>query len=253
MAREGDKERQRFGIGVDQVSESNKRVQRFQDASSKAQTFKKPRISVSPSDEDQPGPSTSSDPTYARGRDGEAEEHDEFDPYLTPPRRERDAEMSEDEAQAEDRRPEDYYRIASVESRYVRRFQTQGDRYVVQFNDINPIMGIEAIIQTMGMVFESLLERMMSDFGHGDFVGLTIRFPGLEEDFWLEFTRCDALTSERLLEELERVLQSNQDVVLDGNVVINVTRVRMDEGGRPSNRLPRGVAPLEKWLGSKKA
>ena len=118
MAQEGDKG---FGVvsGKRRICEGKKKkVQKFHDVSRNTQTFKTPRRSVSPSGGDQLGPSTSSNPTYSRAREEEAEE-DEFDPYLTPPRKESDAELYEDEVQAKDRHPEDNYRIVSVESRCV--------------------------------------------------------------------------------------------------------------------------------------
>ena len=98
-------------------------------------------------------------------------------------------------------RPEEFYTIVSVNSKYVKRFRTQGDRYVVRFNEIDPIVGIENVIQMIGEVFDSLLERIMRGFAPQDLVGVTIRFPGLQEDFWLDFTHRDLLSVETLLSE----------------------------------------------------
>ena len=120
-------------------------------------------------------------------------------------------------------------------------------QHSVRFRNIKPINGIRSVINTLGTVFQSLLDRLFSEFDAMDFVAVSIRLPGLEDPFWLPFTMRGLLTVNDLLRRLEAVLQSNTNVSLDGHATITVTRVVMDRGGS-GRRLDRRTMNLEKWL-----
>jgi hypothetical protein len=77
---------------------------------------------------------------------------------------------------------------------------------------------------------------LYSDVHHGP--GRTVRWtvaplecPDLDFPIRLPFIQMNQLTSELLLTEIERVLQSNEQFVLDHGVHLNITHVSLPKGG----------------------
>ena len=64
-----------------------------------------------------------------------------------------------------------------------------------------------------------------------DLVQVTLECPDLDFPIRLPFMQMNQLTSELLLAEIERVLQSNEQFVLDHCVQLNTTHVSLPEGG----------------------
>ena len=195
--------------------------------------------------EDEGGSDSSDDPPFTEasqdGGFGDVNDMDD-DSYDSPPEAPRWETIGD---------PHDYYKLVARETKRVKRFNSQGDIYSVRFRNIKPINGIRSVINTLGNVFQSLLDRLFSEFDAMDFVSVSIRLPGLEDPFWLPFARRGLFTVNDLLRRLEAILQSNTNVSLDGNATITVTRVVMDRGGS-GRRLDRGTMNLEKWLLRKK-
>ena len=64
-----------------------------------------------------------------------------------------------------------------------------------------------------------------------DLVQATLECPYLNFPIRLPFIQMNQLTSELLLTEIERVLQSNEQFVLDHCVQLNITHVSLPKGG----------------------
>ena len=64
-----------------------------------------------------------------------------------------------------------------------------------------------------------------------DLVQVTLECPDLDFPIRLPFMQMNQLTSELLLTEIERVLQSNEQFVLDNCVQLNITHVSLPKGG----------------------
>jgi hypothetical protein len=64
-----------------------------------------------------------------------------------------------------------------------------------------------------------------------DLVQVTLECPDLDFPIRLPFMQMNQLTSELLLAEIERVLQSNEQFVLDHCVQLNITHVSLPKGG----------------------
>jgi hypothetical protein len=64
-----------------------------------------------------------------------------------------------------------------------------------------------------------------------DLVQVTLECPDLHFPIRLPFMQMNQLTSELLLIEIERVLQSNEQFVLDHCVQLNITHVSLPKGG----------------------
>ena len=64
-----------------------------------------------------------------------------------------------------------------------------------------------------------------------DLVRLTVQSPSLDYPIVIPFMQIPHLTVDRLMAEIERVLQSNEDFVINSGLIIEVTLVDMPSGG----------------------
>ena len=79
-----------------------------------------------------------------------------------------------------------------------------------------------------------------------DLVRLTIQCPELDYPISLPFMRVGQLSAERLLAEIERVLQSYEEFVIDQSLVIELIHVRL-----PAGRGKRCYVDLERTMTEK--
>lgn len=80
-------------------------------------------------------------------------------------------------------------------------------------------------------------------------VRLTVQSPSLDYPIIIPFLRIKELTPDRFMSEIERVLQSNEDFVIDESLSLQVTLVDMPEGGA---RKKCKFVNTEKFLQTKK-
>ena len=83
-----------------------------------------------------------------------------------------------------------------------------------------------------------------------DQVRFVLRTPQLEYPISLPFMTRERLTSERVLSEIERVVQSNHELKLDDSVSVNIVHVEMPYGGTGNKR--REIN-LDKYLSNKRS
>ena len=125
----------------------------------------------------------------------------------------------------------------------VRRFATTGLDYTIKFTDT--LANLE-----LWEIFQSLLETVTKDVPVHDQVRFVLRSPELEYPISLPFMPREKLTSERILAEIERVVQPNQEFRLDDSVSVNIVHVEMPRGGTGKKR--REIN-LDKYLTNKRS
>jgi len=81
-----------------------------------------------------------------------------------------------------------------------------------------------------------------------DRVRLTLSSPHLEHEIWLPFMTPDQLTADRVMIEVDRVLQSNQEWMFEGDFYINFIHAPLPVGGG----FARNIGTLETLLEKKK-
>lgn len=143
--------------------------------------------------------------------------------------------------------PEDFYDINLVRESTIEKFNTTAAYYKVTFKDMN-IQDLSNILKALKLLFHSIIDKISSSVGSSDLVRVSIDNPELDFPITLPFMKRSALTVDRLLSEIERVLQSYEQFVLDETLGIEIVHVRLPSGG-VSKRSP--YVNLEKLLSDK--
>ena len=86
-------------------------------------------------------------------------------------------------------------------------------------------------------IFESLLETVNEGVPLHDQVRFVLRSLQLETPISLPFMPRKRLTTERILAEVERVIQSNHEFRLNDSVHVNLIHVEMPNGGTGTKRI----------------
>ena len=99
-------------------------------------------------------------------------------------------------------------------------------------------------------IFSSLLSEVVRDVPENDQVRFVLQSPQLDSPISLPFLHASRLTTERILAEIERVVQSNHEFRLNDSVNVNVIHVEMPQGGTGTKR---AEIDLEKHLACKRS
>ena len=141
------------------------------------------------------------------------------------------------------------FTIKSVKQVKVKKFKTTGIDYKIQFNDLQ-VRGITDVLRYLHNVFASVLDRVTDGVAMHDQVRFIMHSPQLEYPISLPFMPREKLTVERILAEIERVIQSNDTFTLDDSITVNIIHVAMPYGGTGKKRK---IANLDKYLNNKRA
>lgn len=126
--------------------------------------------------------------------------------------------------------PEDSYTIRAVEEHNMPKFNTQSMRYKVTFHGLE-IRSLQNILRSLKLLFSSILRDITEYMSKDDLVRLSVQSPELDFPITLPFRRLSQLTSETFLSEVERVLQSYEEFVLDESLDVDIIHVRLPSGG----------------------
>ncbi len=161
-------------------------------------------------------------------------------------------EMSDDGtgASKEVRDDNNYFTVKHLKQVRIQKFATTGLDYTIQFT--NRLSNLELLEQhnRLHEIFQSLLETVTKDVPMHDQVRFVLRTPQLEYPISSPFMPRERLTSERVLSEIERVVQSNHELKLDDSVSVNIVHVEMPYGGTGNKR--REIN-LDKYLSNKRS
>jgi hypothetical protein len=123
-----------------------------------------------------------------------------------------------------------YYTITKEKGKKMPRFNTESYEYRVTFNELN-VQSVPDILNILQNLFDSVLTDVTKGMQEEDLVQVTLECSDLDFPIRLPFMQMNQLTSELLLAEIERVLQSNDQFVLDHCVQLNITHVSLPKGG----------------------
>jgi hypothetical protein len=85
-------------------------------------------------------------------------------------------------------------------------------------------------------IFDSLLDTVIGDVPENDQVRFVLQSPQLEKPISLPYLSASRLTTEQILAQIERVVQSNHEFRLNDSVNVNVIQVEMPQGGTGTKR-----------------
>ena len=112
----------------------------------------------------------------------------------------------------------------------VPKFKTKSTHYRITFKSLD-ITNLPDILKTLKQLFQSILDDITEFIDPLDLVRIALQSPELDYPISLPFTQLRYLTPERILSEIERVLQSFEEFILDDSLDIDLVHVAMPTGG----------------------
>ncbi|XP_045168552.2 uncharacterized protein LOC123531553 [Mercenaria mercenaria] len=124
--------------------------------------------------------------------------------------------------------PRRFYSVRKIREQKIEKFKTTGSTYKVNFKNIEVT---EDVLLTLKRIFKAIFEDITKGAKSKDLVRLVVECPSLDYPIIIPFGKLPTLTPERFMTEIERVLQSNEDLAIDESLTLEVTLVDMPEGG----------------------
>ena len=147
---------------------------------------------------------------------------------------------------------QDYYEISPPKERKSQKFGMKSMDYTVRFNnDLNDVDLLESHERTHD-IFHHLLEDVTQGMKPTDQVRFIQRSDQLQTPIAIPFLPLEKLTTEKVLSNLEKVVQSNEEFRLNDTVSVNIVHVEMPQGSGKS-RVKRNIVNIRDYLGKKKS
>ena len=144
----------------------------------------------------------------------------------------------------EDIQEEAAYEIINVRHRHIRKFNVEGRDFRLRIKSFEREKSYPEILQLLYTTFDALLEEMLFQVAPRDKVRLSIQAPALTHEIWIPFVSPNQLTSDRILLEIERVVQSDDAWLFQGDFFVQFVHAPLPEGQVYSVKM----ANLEKEL-----
>ena len=140
--------------------------------------------------------------------------------------------------------------VESVKQVNVKKFKTTDMNYRIQFTNAFADVELSNFHNQLHEIFQRILDETIRGVPPDDQVRFVLHSQQLEQPISFPFLPRHRLTTERVLAEFERVIQSNQEFRLNDTVDVNVIHVVMPQGGWGSKR---SEINLEKHLAKKRS
>ena len=140
--------------------------------------------------------------------------------------------------------------VESVRQVNTKKFRTKAMNYRVRFTNALADVEITNLHGRLHEIFQQILDETIGGIPPQDQVRFVLHSNQLEYPINFPFMAPNRLTTERILAEFERVIQSNKEFRLNDTVEINVIQVGMPTGGKGTKR---SEVNLEKHLEGKKS
>ena len=153
-------------------------------------------------------------------------------------------------AENQDEEPEqDYYQIKPVRKHHSQKFNMTAKNYSVHFNNVlHDVDLLESQKRTYG-IFDHLLKDVTEGMNSTDQVRFVLSSNQLQTPIALPFCSLEELTTEKVLAQVEKVIQSNEEFRLNDTVNIDIIRVEMPRG---SGKTKRTTLNIRDYLKQKK-
>ena len=153
-------------------------------------------------------------------------------------------------AENQDVEQEDYYRIQPGKGYHSKKFNMTAKNYSVQFNNtLDNVDLLQSQNRTYG-IFDRLIKDVTEGMNSTDQVRFVLSSHQLQFPISLPFCPLEQLTTEKVLAQVEKVVQSNEEFRLNDTVNIDIIRVEMPKGSGKS-RVKRTTYDLREYLRKK--
>ena len=145
---------------------------------------------------------------------------------------------------------QDYYQIKPPREHNSKKFNMMAKNYSVHFNNaLDNVDLLESRNRTY-RIFDRLIEDVTKGINPNDQVRFVLRSDQLQTPISIPFCPLEELTVEKVLSNVEKVVQSNEDFRLNDTVTINLIHVKMPRG---SGRLKRVTLNIRDHLKKKQS
>ena len=143
-----------------------------------------------------------------------------------------------------------HYTLRQIASRNVHKFNTTATDYLLSTHAQSEE---QPSLDQLGNIFDSLVDEMTPGMADNDLVRFVLQSRSLYYPISLPFMPRHEMNAERIMGEVQRVLQSNVQVSLQDGMQVHVVQVDMPQGGVASCRRKHYGFKLSKFLNSKKS
>ena len=160
----------------------------------------------------------------------DTESSDDEDNIRPPPRKRRPMVIYSDTESSDDEDLTSYYTIKTVNEKKSRLFRAQGKEFQLNIKTFpDNIPHLQFISRLFDQLVEDIKERCQME--SNDKMRMTILHPGLMLGVFVPWRDVSAMTGEAILQEIEKVQQSNENFrINDGQMTIQITVVRLPVG-----------------------
>ena len=145
---------------------------------------------------------------------------------------------------------QDYYRIKPIRDHHSQKFNMTAKNYGVHFNNVlHDVNLLESQKRTYD-IFDHLIKDVTEGMNSYDQVRFVLSSNQLQTPIALPFCSLEELTTEKVLSQVEKVVQSNEEFRLNDTVNIDIIRVEMPKGSGRSN-VKRQILNIRDYLRKK--
>lgn len=143
-----------------------------------------------------------------------------------------------------------HYTLRQIASRNVSKFNTTATDYLLSLKVQSEE---QPLLDQLGNNFDSLVDEMTTGMADNDLVRFVLQSRSLDYPISLPFMPLHERNAERIMSEVQPVLQSNEQVSLQDGMQVHVVHVGMPQGGVASPMRKHYGFKLSKFLGSKRS
>ena len=125
--------------------------------------------------------------------------------------------------------PEKFYTINEVRQVKAKKYRTTAVDYSVHFNDLEDLDLVREYEHTQ-QIFEHLLTDVTEGMQESDLVRFVLSTDQLDKPISLPFMPVSRLTPECVFSQIERVVQSKQELRLNESAIVDIIHVEMPSG-----------------------
>ena len=141
-----------------------------------------------------------------------------------------------------------HYTLRETVQRRVKKFNTTATDYSLS---LNPQPSGQSLMDQLGEIFDSIIDDMTTGMADNDLVRFVMQSKSLDYPISLPFMPRHELNADRIMGEVQRVLQSNENVKLEDGIQVHLVHVGMPQGGVAVRKRKHYGFKLSKFLDTK--
>ena len=143
-----------------------------------------------------------------------------------------------------------YYSIETKKKHHSKKFDMTATDHIVRFNNVLHDVDLLESQERTHAIFHHLIEDVTADMNPNDQVRFILRSQQLQTPISIPFLSLEKLTTEKVLSNIEKVVQSNEEFRLNDTVTIDIIHVEMPQGSGKS-KLKRSIPDIREYLKKK--